>query len=72
NPLDLALYGGEEYELVLTIKPNLWDKAEKAVKSVGGNLIKIGRATTERQIVLETEGERRVIEPRGWEHFRKH
>ncbi|MEM3770666.1 MAG: thiamine-phosphate kinase [Candidatus Bathyarchaeia archaeon] len=72
NPLDLALYGGEEYELVLTIKPNLWDKAEKAVKSVGGNLIKIGRATTERQIVLETEGERRVIEPKGWEHFRKH
>ncbi|MEM0007703.1 MAG: thiamine-phosphate kinase [Candidatus Bathyarchaeia archaeon] len=72
DPLDLALYGGEEYELVLTIKPNLWDKAEEAVKSVGGNLIKIGRATAEKKIVLEVEGERRVIEPRGWEHFRKH
>ncbi|MEM1551614.1 MAG: thiamine-phosphate kinase [Candidatus Bathyarchaeia archaeon] len=72
DPLDLALYGGEEYELVLTVKPNLWDKAEKAVKSVGGNLIKIGRATAEKKIVLEVEGERRVIEPRGWEHFRKH
>jgi thiamine-monophosphate kinase len=71
DPLDLALYGGEEYELVLTIKPNLWDKAEKAVKNVGGNLIKIGRVTAERQIILEVEGERRVIEPRGWEHFRK-
>jgi len=71
DPLDLALYGGEEYELVLTIKPNLWDKAEKAVKSVGGNLIRIGKVTVEKQIVLEVEGERRVIEPRGWEHFRK-
>jgi thiamine-monophosphate kinase len=71
DPLDLALYGGEEYELVLTIKPNLWDKAEKAVKSVGGNLIRIGKVTAEKQTVLEVEGERRVIEPRGWEHFRK-
>ncbi|MEM3580910.1 MAG: thiamine-phosphate kinase [Candidatus Bathyarchaeia archaeon] len=68
--LDLALYGGEEYELVLTIKPSLWDKAEKAVKSVGGNLIKIGRATADKKIVLEVDGERRVIEPRGWEHFK--
>jgi thiamine-monophosphate kinase len=72
DPLDLALYGGEEYELVLTIKPSLWTKAEKAVKSVGGNLIKIGRVTAERQIILDVEGERRFIEPRGWEHFRKH
>jgi len=72
DPLDLALYGGEEYELVLTVKPSLWDKAEKAVKSVGGNLIKIGKVTAEKQIVLEVKGERQVIEPRGWEHFRKH
>ncbi len=71
DPLDLALYGGEEYELVLTINPSLWDKAEKAIKSVGGNLIKIGRTTTEKQIVLEADGKRRIIEPRGWEHFRK-
>ncbi|MEM3728391.1 MAG: thiamine-phosphate kinase [Candidatus Bathyarchaeia archaeon] len=72
DPLDLALYGGEEYELVLTIKPSLWDKAEKAVKNAGGNLIKIGRGTAEREIILEVAGERRIIEPRGWEHFRKH
>jgi len=70
--LDLALYGGEEYELVLTIKPNLWDKAEKAVRSVDGCLIKIGSVTAERQIILEVKDEKRVIEPRGWEHFRKH
>jgi len=71
DPLDLALYGGEEYELVLTIKPSLWGEAEKAVKSVGGNLIRIGRVAAERQIVLEVDDERRVIEPRGWEHFKK-
>ncbi|MEM3873851.1 MAG: thiamine-phosphate kinase [Candidatus Bathyarchaeia archaeon] len=72
DPLDLALYGGEEYELVLTIKPSLWGKAEKAVKNVGGNLTRIGRVTAERQIILEIKDEKRIIEPRGWEHFRKH
>lgn len=71
DPLELAFYGGEEYELVLTVKPKLWNKAKKAVEKTGGNLIKIGRVTEEKQVLLEVDGEKRVIEPRGWEHFRK-
>ena len=42
NSLDaseLALYGGEEYELVLTVKPEGWDAAKAAVEAVGGQLI---------------------------------
>ena len=71
DALELAFYGGEEYELVLTVKPQLWSKAEEAVKKAGGSLIRIGRVTAERQVILEVDGEKRVIEPRGWEHFRK-
>jgi thiamine-monophosphate kinase len=67
---ELALYGGEEYELVLTIKPNLWGKAEKAVEKVGEKLFRIGKVTAERQFILEIDGKRSVVEPRGWEHFR--
>jgi len=71
DPLELTLYGGEEYELVLTIKPRLWKKAEKAVREVGGKLMPIGEVTVERHVLLEIDDERRVIEPRGWEHFIK-
>ena len=71
DPLELTLYGGEEYELVLTIKPNLWRKAKKAVEKVGGKLLSIGRVTAERQVLMEIDGKRRVIEPRGWEHFKR-
>jgi thiamine-monophosphate kinase len=71
DPLELVFYGGEEYELVLTVKPKLWSKAEEAVKKAGGSLIRIGRVTAEKQVILEFDGEKRVIEPRGWEHFRK-
>ena len=70
NPLELALYGGEEYELVLTVNPKLWSKAEKAVKEVGGQLLPIGKVTRSRRIILEVNGVRRVVEPRGWEHFK--
>jgi thiamine-monophosphate kinase len=71
NPLELTLYGGEEYELVLTIKPNVWRKAEKAVEKVGGKLLLIGKVTAERQVLIEIDGKRRVVEPRGWEHFKR-
>ncbi len=73
NSLDaseLALYGGEEYELVVTIKPDGWTAAVSAIEAVGGQLLRIGQATEEKQIVLKTDGESRKIEALGWEHFK--
>jgi thiamine-monophosphate kinase len=69
DPVELTLYGGEEYELVLTIKPSSWRKAREAVKKAGGELLAIGRVTQEKQILLEADGEKQVIEARGYEHF---
>lgn len=68
---ELALYGGEEYELVVTVKPQMWEETEDAVQTVGGELLKIGTTTSETKNVLNTGGTRTVIEPRGWEHFKK-
>ena len=73
NSLDmteLVFYGGEEYELVLTVKPDKWETAKTAVEAVGGCLVPIGKATVEREVVLEVNGKKCVIEPRGWEHFK--
>ncbi|TRO48348.1 thiamine-phosphate kinase, partial [Candidatus Bathyarchaeota archaeon] len=67
---DLALYGGEEYELVLTIEPSLWNKAKNAVESVGGSLIKIGYATNEEHILLDSDGKQFYLDTKGWEHFK--
>jgi thiamine-monophosphate kinase len=70
DSLELTIYGGEEYELVLTIKPRLWEKAEKAVETVGGKLLPIGKVTDEEQVLLEIDGKKRFIEARGYEHFK--
>jgi len=70
NPLELGLYGGEEYELVVTVKPEFWNKAEKAVEKLGSRLIKIGNVTKEKKIELKINSKTLPIEPRGWEHFK--
>lgn len=68
--LELVLYGGEEYELIVTVKPERWANAEAAIEAVGGRLLRIGKVTQEKQIILDLEGQKRVIEHRGWEHFK--
>ncbi|MDR1992784.1 MAG: thiamine-phosphate kinase [Nitrososphaerota archaeon] len=70
DPVELVFYGGEEYELVLTVKPAKWAEAQALIQAVGGCLIPIGKATCEKQIILDFAGQKRIIELRGWEHFK--
>ena len=70
DPLELALYGGEEYELVVTVKPKRWATAETAVEATGGRLLPIGKVTRDKQVLLDVDDEKRVVEARGWEHFK--
>jgi thiamine-monophosphate kinase len=70
DPVELALYGGEEYELVLAVKQRSWKKASQVVKDVGGSLIKIGRVVGGADMILRCRGRTIPIAPRGWEHFK--
>ena len=54
----------------MTIKSKDWADAEAAVEKVGGCLLPIGKATKDKQILLDVDGQKRVIEARGWEHFK--
>lgn len=71
NPVELSLYGGEEYELVITVKPELWGDVERAVKQKGCKLIKIGETTKPGSIFLKQEDQLVEIEAKGYEHFRR-
>lgn len=66
----LSLYGGEEYELLTTIRPTLWRSAKKAAEAVGGALLKIGTVTKEKEILLKIDEKTLPIKSEGWEHFR--
>jgi thiamine-monophosphate kinase len=70
NPIELSLYGGEEYELVVAIKPKRWEKAKEATEHVGTPLIKIGQITKEKSFLLRMKEKTIHVKPKGWEHLR--
>ncbi len=70
DPIELVLYGGEEYELLVTVEPKLWEKVEEVMKNVGTPLKRIGCVTKEQKILFKTRDKTILIERRGWEHFR--
>jgi thiamine-monophosphate kinase len=66
--LDLALHGGEDYELLFTARPGKRIPAQIA----GVALTHIGSITRSRLILVRNlKGIAYQLEPRGWEHFRK-
>lgn len=66
DPVDLALYGGEEYELVLTIAPDRFESVRNQVPS----LRKVGRVEKGAGQVRMVKNDDWVpVEPRGYQHF---
>lgn len=65
---DLALHGGEDYELLFTAPAT-----KRIPKKIAGVAItQIGRITrSSGAFVQNVNGVRRALRPRGWEHFRK-
>ncbi len=64
---ELALYGGEEYEIVLTIDRDKYLRAKKKVPS----LIRIGRVKAGNgEVRAGIAGKIVAVERRGWEHFK--
>jgi thiamine-monophosphate kinase len=66
NSLDLALHGGEDYELLFTA-----GKKAKIPKSIAGvSITLIGEITRDRKMILIREKNRSSkLKPRGWQHF---
>lgn len=69
NAMDLALDGGEDYELLFVLSK---DEARRLPKKLAGvKLTPIGEITRERQrILVEPSGQEVPLVARGWDHFR--
>jgi len=67
-PLELALHGGEDYELLFTLPEAAARRLPARLAGVG--LQRIGRIERGRTLLLEdAEGRKKPLVPRGWEHF---
>ena len=68
DPLMLALHGGEDFELLFTVKPENVAKLPKRVDGV--SLTRIGEIKETSHGVQISEGSHTWnLEPGGWEHF---
>src|SRR6185312_5178312 len=69
DPLMLALHGGEDFELLFTVKPGNVDKLPKRVDGV--SVTRLGEVTSAAEGVRVREGTRTwKLEPGGWQHFK--
>lgn len=69
DPLMLALHGGEDFELLFTVKPENVSKLPKRVDGI--SITRIGEIKEASQGVQIAEGSKIWnLEPGGWEHFK--
>jgi thiamine-monophosphate kinase len=69
DPLQLALHGGEDYELLFTVPPHQVKKLRNAPGSSA--LTPIGEITSTRKITLvDHDGRDQPLRPGGWDPFR--
>ena len=63
---ELALFGGEEYELVLTVKKDRFESLKRRIPSLQRiGTVKSGLG----DVIMDYHGKNRKVEPRGYEHF---
>jgi thiamine-monophosphate kinase len=68
--LDLALNGGDDYELLFTVRPAKARRIPRAFQGVP--LTAIGEITHQRKLILlGTDGRQQTLRPGGWDPFRR-
>jgi thiamine-monophosphate kinase len=68
--LSLALDGGEDFELLFTVRPRDVSKLPDEIEGVRAT--RVGEVTSERvKIKLVEDGRERALKPRGFEHFKR-
>ena len=69
DPVDAAVAGGDDYELLLAARPRAARRLQAAVRPAGVPLTRIGVCTPERGVSLRRAGVVGPL-PRGYHHFR--
>jgi len=70
DELELALSGGEDYELLAAMPAEAVEGARRELSEVFGvSLTEVGEITPEGLVAVDAGGTERPLEPRGWDHF---
>ncbi|MGC4108791.1 MAG: thiamine-phosphate kinase [Thermomicrobiales bacterium] len=69
--LDLALRGGEDYELLFAVPPSLLDTVARKAEAVGATVTAVGRIepASHGMTVIGLDGEQTAVLPGAFDHF---
>jgi thiamine-monophosphate kinase len=71
DPLQLALHGGEDYELLFSVPPRKASRIPRKLRGV--TLHRVGEISRTRELTLvQSDGKSTPLTPAGHDHFRKH
>ena len=65
-----ALFGGEDFELLFTVKRGSWKKVQLALKRAGTTASAIGYVTHGRGVYVQKRNILKKLPDRGYEHFK--
>ena len=73
SPSRWALSGGEDFELVFTVKPGGLEAVTSALREAGAFSREVGRIAAPGQgcLLIDAGGRRSELKPRGYNHFRE-
>ncbi len=71
EPLQLALSGGEDFELVFTAFPDEIEKVESEARNLKLKLSVVGEVIEEQGVFLRRDGEIEKVRRFGYEHFKE-
>ena len=71
DPLELALHGGEEYEILFTVSPSCEEQVIDLGKELGLKLTVIGMVERGRGVYIKMEGGLTPVKEGGWIHLRR-
>ena len=67
---DFVLFGGEDFELLFTVRPAGWPNVKRTLEMIGTSASVIGRVEVGRGVFMKTKGRARPLPDRGYEHFK--
>lgn len=67
---DFVLFGGEDFELLFTVRPRGWEKVRLALKRMGTTATMIGCVARGKGVFIQAKEKTRALPNRGYEHFR--
>ncbi|MCX6665381.1 MAG: thiamine-phosphate kinase [Euryarchaeota archaeon] len=68
---ECAVHFGGDYELLLTISSENFEKARRKIEKIGLSLTVIGKVTKNKEIIMKLKNKKKILENKGYEHFKK-